>query len=624
MSTIEQRFDHLERQMQALTQRVYRLDGGVATAPAAPAAAAQSAAPDVPIFGPSRPSVLPPPPERTAPRRPTISVTPSRVLAAAGGLVLLLGIGFLLRYAVVRGWLGPEVRVLLALVASVVLGRAGVRLERTDATRIVGQICTATAAAGAYAAVVAAAVLYALVPPAVGLVAAAAVAGVAIARGAWTRTQSVSALGVGGALLSPVFVDAAGGGLTLALLVVALGAGLIVALRRQWPAITLLAFVITVPQVWEIGVERAPLPIALGLTGLVGAMFLAATVAAARGRDANAAFPSIALAGLNSVVVASLGYAILSERLAEPANQPALWLAAVALVHLASGFALCRRYFAPPIGVVLTVAGAVIADVAIFDLTTDYTTAVVLGAVALAAGAAMTVSWLRAPARIVAVLHVVLFACYSAFIVIPEPGVGSAEAVLLVASLCAAAVAFVALVTRTDSIVAIAGGAVFGGLAVLRLLAHEAPLSALLEGPRDLGGAVLMCGVLVATALLLGQIAHRRFVVVAVAIANYAVSLAAVALDPDGIGRVALTGLWATAGGLALVAGRRRELPDLRRGGAALLAAAVTKAALLDTTTLSGSNRAAALLLCGSVLVAAAVAEARAAGETHDAVAPTP
>ena len=75
---------------------------------------------------------------------------------------------------------------------------------------------------------------------------------------------------------------------------------------------------------------------------------------------------------------------------------------------------------------------------------------------------------------------------------------------------------------------------------------------------------------------------------------------------------------------LALVAGRRTSLPDVRRGGAALLAAAVAKAALVDTTTLDGTPRATALLLCGAVLVATAIAEARATGGTDDLSAQTP
>ena len=136
-------------------------------------------------------------------------------------------------------------------------------------------------------------------------------------------------------------------------------------------------------------------------------------------------------------------------------------------------------------------------------------------------------------------------------------------------------------------------------------------MQALLEGPGDLGVALAMCVALALAAGALGWKLQSAFTHAAVVVTNYAVSLAAVSMDPDGAGRVALTGLWAVGGSMALMAGRAWDRRDLRRGGGALLAAAVTKAAFVDTVLLDGTHRAVALLLCGAVVVATAIAEAR-------------
>ena len=612
--TVDERVEQLEQHVQVLAQRVYRLESWAAgTAPQSPHERRS------PTSGPAAVPVSKdwqePAPERPTPvRRPRVELTPSRLLAAAGGIVLLLGLAFLLRYAVVRGWLGPEVRVVLALVGSAILAGVGVRLERDRDTRIVGQICTATASAGAYAAVVAAVVLYHLVPDAVGLTGAAVIAGAAVARGAWTRAQSIAALGVGGALLSPVLVDASNGAATLGLLTVALAGGLIVAVRQGWPLIAALAFVIITPQLWVIALDRADVVVGLTFAAGCAGMILAAAVTAGRGRDWQQATMPALVGALNAASIAALGATVLDERLVLAGDTPGLWLLGVAAVHLAAAILLARRYFSPPLAIVLSLVGIVIGDAAVVELFDGYVVALLIGAAVAVAAIALHRPWSHGVARFVVVAQLVALTVHALAVVIARAPLGSAEAVLFVTSLAAAAVAYAAIVPAADRDLAVLGAGLLGGLGVVRLLAIEAPLSALLNGPHDLGVAFVICGVLAAAGLLLGQLLHRTFTVVGVVLINYALSLCAVALDPDGLGRVALTALWAGAGGLALVAGRRLDRTDVRRGGAALLLAAGTKAALIDTTMLDGSNRAAALLLCGSVLVATAVAEARAAG----------
>src|SRR3712207_243688 len=118
--TAEDRVERLQSQVQMMTQRVYELERIVMPVEARPA-------------GP-RP-VLPPSPPPRSDKQP-LELSPTRVLAATGGIVLLVGLGFLLRYAVVRGWLGPEVRVVLGMFGSAVLAGIGMRLERSDVTRV--------------------------------------------------------------------------------------------------------------------------------------------------------------------------------------------------------------------------------------------------------------------------------------------------------------------------------------------------------------------------------------------------------------------------------------------------------------------------------------------------------
>lgn len=618
-----ERVAQLESQVQTLAQRVELLEMYVLPVSARTAAQSPPPAPAPPPADWPASWTQPPPPPAAKPEHPGLSITPSRVLAIAGGLVLLLGVGYLLRYAVAQGWLGPPVRVLLALAGSGVLAVVGLRLERADATRLVGQICTATASAGAYAAVVAAVVLYELIATPVGLLAAALIAGVAVGHGARTRNVGITALGVGGALASPVLVGADGAA-TLGLLLVALTAGLGVAVRRAWPAVTALAFAVVTPQLWSIGMERASVAVALPFAAACGALVLVACTLHARGKDWDAAWVPVAVGATNALSTAALGFFVLNERVAIPGDWPSVWLLAVAVAHLGVGLVLARRYFSPPMAVAMALAGLVIGDAAVLVLTGGYTAGLLLGLLALVAAAALHPAWLRDTAEPLVMAQLLVFGAHALGDVVDLPAVASMEAVVLVAALCAAAVAFAGLVPAKDRALAVLGAAVFGGLAVLRLLDAEAPLGSLLDGPPDLLVVVVMCVAIAGAAFLLGHLLHRRFWIAAVVVVNYALSLAAVSLDPQGLGRVALTGLWAGAGGAALVAGRRRALPDVRRGGAALLAAAVSKAALVDTTTLDGTYRAIALLLCGAVLVATAVSEARAAGTGNHTSAPTP
>lgn len=556
--------------------------------------------------------------------RPGIEMNLSRVLAVAGGLVLLAGLGFLLRYAVVRGWLGPEVRVVLGLAGSGLLATFGVRLERAATTRVVGRICTATGAAGAYIAVVAASVGYELIPASLGLAGATMIAGGAVARGAWSRGQQITILGVGGALIAPVLLDVPPAATVLGFIVVALAAAAAVAVVRDWPAVTAVGFLIVAPQLWSLE-GSVPEGVLLTVGAVCSLIVLAACVVHARGRGGrHLVVPGLVL-GFNAVSMAGLGWAAVSDGVEIRTAGAGAWVLATAAVHVAAGILASRRWFAAPVGVVATTAGMVLACVGVLVLAEGYVAGGLLAgllAAQLAGGAVW--AWWRPAARVSGIALTGATALHAVEVTVPLARAGSLEAVAVVTALCGAAVTL-ALVGRrvAGETAAIVGGAMTG-TALVRLLTVEAPLWSLLEGSPHLLAAVGMCAALVLAGLLLGWWVQRPFTTAAVTVANYGVSLAAVAMDPEGVGRVALTGLWALGGGVALVAGRRLARSDVRRGGAALLAAAVTKAALVDTTTLDGTHRAVALLLCGAVLVATAVAEARRSGDADGDADPPP
>ena len=444
----------VEQRLEALTQRVIRLEEHGAPAAAAvqrqmsPAAIPQAPAPLAP------PGYWAPPPAAGgaaayAPRhkrvKPLVALAPSRVLAVAGGLILLLGIGFLVRYAFAQGWLGPEARIVLALMASGALATIGVRLERSGDTRGVGQVCTATGAAGAYTAIVAATVGYVLVPDMIGLLVSCGVAAAFLARGVWSRSQWATGLGLGGALAAPSIVNAVGSAGTLALLVVLLAAGLLVTVRRGWPRLSLLSFAVVSPQLWVIAGEGPDLLASLVLVGVCGALFLAACVAHAAA--ATSRVVTSLLTGANAVSVAATGWALLHQVFdGDPDAAAAWWVAAVGGVHLLVAMAAALRLPRSLAGLVAMTFGLLLTDAAILLLVDGHQVAAALGALAITvATVSLATPRLRDVARTGMVVQLVAFGLYGLTVQIDLPSPASAEALLMVVGLSAGGVLLAAL-----------------------------------------------------------------------------------------------------------------------------------------------------------------------------------
>ena len=203
-----------------------------------------------------------------------------RTLAWVGGLALVLGAIFFLSLAFARGWIGPELRVLIGLAAgSVALGGGAAFMERGN--RLLGHVLTPVGLAIISISLVGATRLYDLVPVEVGLAVAllSAVAAAVIAVRA--NSQIVAAFGLVSVLLAPPLMGATPDTATLAFIAVVLVGTTGVALWRSWSWLPPTAFILAAPQAasWVTG-DPEPL---FGLVGM--SLFWLLNIVAAGGEE---------------------------------------------------------------------------------------------------------------------------------------------------------------------------------------------------------------------------------------------------------------------------------------------------------------------------------------------------
>jgi uncharacterized membrane protein len=294
----------LEERIGLLEARLERLEGAadvVQDLPARPPSAA--AAPAMPIMAAAVPADPPAPPARAsapahiAPEtrpagsssgwveparwtRPTVSIKlpnlagsfddlearlAGRALAWVGGLALVLGAIFFLSLAFSRGWIGPELRVIIGLIAGSVCIAAGAAFMERD-NRLLGHVLAPVGLAVISVSLVGATRLYGLVPVQIGL-AAALLSAIAVAVIAVrTDSQIVAAFGLISVLGAPPLMGAAPDMATLAFIAVVLVGTTGVALWRSWSWLSPAAFLLSAPQVaaWVVG---HPVP-SVGLLGI--------------------------------------------------------------------------------------------------------------------------------------------------------------------------------------------------------------------------------------------------------------------------------------------------------------------------------------------------------------------
>ena len=211
--------DSIGRQLRHMGQNLSILQTQLASAtaippiPVVPAPAAPAPqVPQVPPMPPQRsvPAWQPPTYPVAAPRQPwwQRDGVISRLLAAAGVAVTLIGVVMLLVLAAQAGFFGPPLRVLGGALLSGALVFAGVRVHGRPGGKVGAIALAATGFAGMYLDVVAASVLYGWVttPLAVVIAFGIAAAGVALAV-KWDSESLALMIVLGAALLAPVLTS---------------------------------------------------------------------------------------------------------------------------------------------------------------------------------------------------------------------------------------------------------------------------------------------------------------------------------------------------------------------------------------------------------------------------------
>ncbi|MDX6650263.1 MAG: hypothetical protein QOJ97_2214 [Solirubrobacteraceae bacterium] len=330
--------------------------------------------PTIPLREPAppiSPSLPPAAPARPEPASPSRSPRPGledllggRLLGLAGGVALVLGIAFLVAVAIGRGWIDEPARILLALTASLGLTLGGALLyERRGRT----QAALASVGAGVaslFLTLTAATRLYDLVPVWVALAGALAAGGAATTLAVRWNARTIGALGILGALLSPVLVGAGSSDATVSFLAVALAAAVGALLWRRWEWLSVAALAVVAPQLVVWAYER-PSTAALLIFPVA---FWALFVTAALGYELRVRAPrprpsSVGLILVAGALVAGIAWGGLNaaghEGLADG------FLGALGLAHLGLGVAALRsRRVARAFGLVLLAGGVALADTA--------------------------------------------------------------------------------------------------------------------------------------------------------------------------------------------------------------------------------------------------------------------
>ena len=385
-TSMEDRTAALERELRTVSRRLARVERELALRKEV----ATGSEPDT--------SVAPPcsaPPTPRVPLEPASSrsrwvdleeVLGGRLLSLVGGTAVILGLAFLVALTVERGWIGETTRVVLALLGSAALLAAGAWLYEARGRTQAALAAIGTGIAGLFLVLVAATTLYALVPVAPALAGAAAVGALAATLAVRWESATLAALGILGALISPVLVGTFPSLDGIAFLALALAASAAVLVWRRWEWLRVAAFAVAMVQVAIWSLDLPPAAQVVSVLSIVGGLNLAAAVGYELRIRPSSLRPSTALlVAVNALVVGGLGYVALLET--HGVRAAGAWTAALAVVHLAVGLAiLWLRTGSQNVGLLLLGVALTAADIA-FALFVDGP-ALAVGWAASAAGLA--------------------------------------------------------------------------------------------------------------------------------------------------------------------------------------------------------------------------------------------
>ncbi|HEV2859136.1 MAG TPA: DUF2339 domain-containing protein [Solirubrobacterales bacterium] len=511
-----------------------------------------------------------------------------RVLAWIGGLATLLGVIFLMRSAVDSSWFTEEVRVLMAAFGSLLLLGLGVWLHEQKGRLEVARIAVAIAIPGLYATTVIATQTYDLISPVLGIEAAALIGAIGVFIAVRWSSMLVASVGILGALAAPLFAGVDIDGASIAFVALALAASVGVLLWQRWDWLALGAFAVSAPQliawIYNSGFivfegERQPSePVLLVLAVLVGFWILYAAAAfgyelRSRGEE-KLPVSSWMLLFSSSVLIALAGCFVVEESSSLVFNA---WLFGFAAVHLLLGGAAIRFGVHREIGSLLIGGGIALASI---------------GGASAFDGSALVGAWAGAAAA---------FAFLATRVDrTPAPGLSDAGRLLI-------------------------GALGFLGLAIVHMLAVEAPPYAIAEGVDELGPALVAIACCAGAALACwywGREVEPKVGTVAGFLgATGFVYLGSVAIidvigDNAGgeareIGQSWMSAFWTATGLGAVVWGMVRRSWKARLGGLALLAVAIVKVWTYDLSELEELARALSFVALGLLLLAGAFAYQR-------------
>ena len=618
--------------------------------------------------------VPPPRPERMVPALDFEEIFGGRVLAWLGGVAVLLGVVFFLVMAVSRGWIDEPTRVTLAFLGSTALLGTGLYLYERRGRAPAALAMVATAIAALYAADTAATALYDLASPPLGLAIAGLVGAAATAIAVRWSAVVVGWLGIVGALLAPVLVDAGTSFVALAFMGLALVAATGVLVWQRWDWLATAVFVVSVLQLlaWLDTNHAERLVLSLVVLAAFWAVFVVAAIGyELRVPTEDLRVSSAMLLLANAVLGSGMGWFVLDDTGHGTASTA--WVIGAAVLHIALGTATLRGRISREIallslaiaiglsaiaaalaldGPALVAAWAVEAVILVWlagrmDSGRAYVGSIVL--LGLAAGHALLFD---APPELLieegtdatATVAVALLAIAGGLCAYLYRGPW-AEARLAYAAVAGAALAYLPPIAL-DGVwvvaawaalaVAVAAAAYAGGLeaaapasflflalSAMHVLAFEAPPIALREGVDDLAAAAVAIALVGAAAFALLRVAEWRDelrlplgIIGAVAVV-YLPSVAIVDLtaagddDPGQTPQVLLSAFWSVTGLASLVYGLVRDDRRLRLGGLVLLALAIVKVFLYDLSELDEIYRVLSFIVLGLLLLTGAFAYQR-------------
>jgi hypothetical protein len=237
-----------------------------------------------------------------------------RGLAWVGGLTLLLGALFFLSLAITRGWIGPEARVVIGLVAGIVVTVLGDRLMR-GGDRVLGPVLVAVGIGIWNLALVAGTRLYDFIPLWAALLGTAAGALVATAIAIRANAQVIALYGVVTALAAPILFDVPAARTPMAYLTIVLAGSTAIALARGWAWLPPVAFVLSEIQffAWWFAAGVAEWATVLAISGISLLHVVAATGIEVRARSERPRPIAAVLLLLNAVAYSSVGFGTLAD-----------------------------------------------------------------------------------------------------------------------------------------------------------------------------------------------------------------------------------------------------------------------------------------------------------------------